>query len=90
MISTDLNNVVLHFVNCLRTIFFATMVARKVASCNRSLETNFGIGEALRVFGTASKTRNANRDCHFIFLFHQQNARGLSTKINIAGSAFAS
>ena len=70
----------------LKTIFFATMVARKVVSCNRSFSTNFGIGEALRVFDPASKTRNANSDCHVIFLFHQQNARGLSTKIDVASS----
>ena len=62
-----------------KTISFATMVAR-------SLATNFGIGEALRDFGLVSKTRNANNGSHVIFLFHRQNARGLRTKINIAGS----
>ena len=44
--------------------FFATIVERKVASCNRSLATNFGIGEALRIFDPAAKTRHANNLCH--------------------------
>ena len=45
-----------------------------------------GIGEALRVFDPASKTRCANNGRLVIFLFSLANARGLSTSINIANS----
>ena len=39
--------VTLAFKLMLRTIFFATIVARKAVSSNRSFATNFGIREAL-------------------------------------------
>ena len=54
----------------LKTIFFPTMVAWKVVSCNRSFATNFGIGEALRVFDPASKTRNAKMAAMLFSHFH--------------------